>query len=165
MITPAFQTSDLWSDKVACLRLRTASYNVAAFFGGEAAPAQKSRRQQNVSDYARGIADATTANFAELERIEQDMQGSMERLKLMADVLAFLDEHVPGDAALIDEFKISWQALHVQWTPVAEAQKLHWLMAEYLRELGEAGQRYGDGVSAALRTARTWALTMLKPPT
>jgi photosystem II stability/assembly factor-like uncharacterized protein len=127
--------------------------NLAGFLDGSPDAAAKSRRRDNVAEYARGIAAATDADFADLERIEADLQGTQERLARMADVLAFLDEHLPGDAALLGEFQTSWQALHLAWTPVAEAEKLHWLMAEYLRELGAAGTRYGDGVSAALRGA------------
>ncbi len=101
-------------------------------------------------DNARAILES---DYPDTASVEAALTDAGDRLTDLADMLAFLDDLVPADAQLLGRFQTSWQALHIKWTGVAEAQKAHWYLASYARELSALTSRYGDGTAAALTTA------------
>ncbi|MEM9480235.1 MAG: choice-of-anchor D domain-containing protein [Verrucomicrobiota bacterium] len=125
----------------------------ARFLGGNAPAEEKTRLQSNLAKYADAVADGNLEKFQQDADVENDMEGGLDFLKFGVDALAFIEEFLPGEAALLAEFQATWQAVHIKWTPIAEAQKLHWMLAAYTREISAAGERYADGVGTALESA------------
>jgi len=101
-------------------------------------------------DHARADADLI---YASTGHVEDALSDANTTLLDLADMLAFFDDLVPTDVQLLGRLQTSWQALHIKWTGVAEAQKAHWYLAAYARELSALTSRYGDGTAAALTTA------------
>jgi hypothetical protein len=85
--------------------------------------------------------------------VEETFNTLFETLLVAADVIAFIEEYLPGEAALLSEWKATWGALHLEWVGVAQARQAWWYLGAYAQELAAAAGRYGDGVGNATATA------------
>lgn len=90
---------------------------------------------------------------AELAFVEQNFQTLYETLSAAVDSLVFLEAWFSEDTALIDQWRTTWEPLHLTWVGVAESRKAWWLLAASTRNLADAAERYGDGLSAATAQA------------
>lgn len=93
---------------------------------------------------------------SDAEALEQDLRGSLERLKELAEAIALLKRTLPSEPetpVLVEKLTNTWQALHVRWTVVAETQKAHWLVSEYMEHLFSLYTQYGTALGTALTEA------------
>lgn len=93
---------------------------------------------------------------SDAEALERDLRGSLERLKELSEAIALLKRTLPSEPetpVLVEKFTNTWQALHVRWTVVAEAQKAHWLVSEYMEHLFSLYTNYETELGTALTEA------------
>jgi photosystem II stability/assembly factor-like uncharacterized protein len=101
--------------------------------------------------------------------VEANFQNIFNALLAASDIIAFLEEYLPEEANLRQNWQATWQALHLEWIGVAQARQAWWYLSQYVQALADASQSFGAGVStatqAAFRAAAAQALTNLQAVT
>ncbi|MFP4541191.1 MAG: hypothetical protein ACLFR7_06140, partial [Opitutales bacterium] len=120
-------------------------------------PAAEERAQSNSGAFLENYFAALGEAYGDTTLVEQHLRGSLDALETMLDIIAWTRAHLPAEGELLGEFETSWRALHMRWVGMAAAQEQAWLLAAYIRELGAAATRYGEGVGSSLEAAFTTA--------
>ncbi|MEY3000360.1 MAG: hypothetical protein RL648_574, partial [Verrucomicrobiota bacterium] len=103
-----------------------------------------------------GVNEDAAALAADADAIEKDLTGSLARLKESTEAIALLKALLPDapeTAPMVEKFTNTWEALHIRWTPIAEAQRLHWLVSDYMEHLHALQTQYANELGTALTTA------------
>ncbi|MCC5808167.1 MAG: choice-of-anchor D domain-containing protein [Opitutales bacterium] len=85
--------------------------------------------------------------------IEANLAFAFDAVRLGADAIAFLQQQLPGETALIGQWTQTWEALQIPWIGVAEARRAWWQLGQYAEYLAWTAQRYGHGAGSAVETA------------
>ncbi len=125
----------------------------AAVSSGAITSENQAAIKEDLASFMKFFVQHQTEHLSDTTEIEQNLEDAMAALSTMANLLAIAEDMLPDDAELLGELQQNWQALHITFTSVAEAKRMHWMLAAYARELAAATTRYGDGLSGALLDA------------
>jgi photosystem II stability/assembly factor-like uncharacterized protein len=116
-------------------------------------PANPDAPKSVLASVIRSFVKFQTERFDDKTMVRQNLEEVFDTLVAIADAVAIAEDMLPDDAELLGELQQNWHALHISFTAVAEARRMHWMLAAYARELAAATTRYGDGLSGALAAA------------